>query len=311
MIKKNRITIILVNYNNTNDTIECVKSIQDSKDIELPFIIIVDNCSNIKIISDDFLFYPNLKIIYNKKNIGFGRANNVGIEWVKKNLDFEYLLLLNNDTIIEPETIKALTLPFSKDKSIGITTSKTYYENNRNIIWYGGGEINYKRGWPKITDFNKSASKNGANTSRYVTFISGCTMMFSRESIIKLRGFDNNFFMYCEDLELCIRAKKNNLNLYYEASSIVYHKVQNSIKDNLGSKISGLKKNNPNLGFLFYNMKTNQYATMKKHFKGYDFFIFCLLYWIEFFFKIFYFVLNGRFDMIKVGLKTIKKNIHE
>ena len=59
MVKKNRITIILVNYNNTNDTIECVKSIQNSKDIELPFIIIVDNCSNIKIISDDFLFYPN------------------------------------------------------------------------------------------------------------------------------------------------------------------------------------------------------------------------------------------------------------
>ncbi len=70
-----------------------------------------------------------------------------------------------------------------------------------------------------------------------------------------------------------------------------------------------MKKNNPNLGFLFYNMKTNQYATMKKHLTGINFFLFFTIYWVEFFYKISSFTLRGRYDMIEVGLKVVKKNI--
>ena len=80
--------------------------------------------------------YPKLKIIRNKENIGFGRANNVAIEWAKQNLKFNFLLLLNNDTIVESDSIYYLKESFKIDSRIGITTGKILYEskNERNTF---------------------------------------------------------------------------------------------------------------------------------------------------------------------------------
>jgi len=174
MIKKAVIPIILVNYNNTHDTEECIKSINHSNDVS-PFIVLVDNASEDqeKVLTLKKLA-SNIHIILNKENIGFGRANNVGIKWANENINYQYLLLLNNDTVIEHDTIIKLVNAFQVSTDIAITTGKILYYHNPKLVWYGGGDINYKRGWPKITDYNKEATENGANKSRYVTFASGC-----------------------------------------------------------------------------------------------------------------------------------------
>jgi GT2 family glycosyltransferase len=306
---KHSTVAILINYNGFKDTYDCIKSIKQSKG-ELPYIVVVDNASNdaneLELLQKE---YELLHIIYNNENVGFGRANNIGIRWAQDNLEFEFLLLLNNDTLIEPDTLKYLIEPFSKDPQIAITTGKTMYEGNRDIVWYGGGEINYKRGWPKIIDYNSIATADGANKSKYVSFISGCTMMFSKNSIEVLKGFDDEFFMYCEDFELCMRAKKKGFKLYYESRCLIYHKVQASLKKTLKSNVVGMKAANPNLKFLFYHMKSNQYSAMKKNLSGFDFLIFFFIYWLEFFQKISYFVCKGRIDIVSTGLSVIKKNI--
>ena len=298
------IAIVLVNYNNNRDTIECVESIKNTKGVDLPYIIIVDNDSRAKTIKNNLSFYPHLHVIYNQENIGFGRANNLGIKWAQENLDFEFILLINNDTIIEPNTISELITPFAIDNSIGITTAKIFYERNRDIIWYGGGEIDYKRGWPKIYDFNSLASSVGANKSKYVSFVSGCTMMFTKDSIKILKGFDKDFFMYCEDLELCIRALKTNFKLFYNSNAVVFHKVNASTKIN--PKITGLKAKNPNLNFLFYHMKMNQYKTMKMHLSMVDFFKFNIHFWSKYIFQTVMFMIKGDFLFYKTSLKTFK-----
>ena len=296
--------IILVNYNGCHDTKECIHSIKASNG-SLPFIILVDNnSSNSKELDNLKKDYKKLHIIYNNQNEGFGVANNIGIKWAQEYIDFEYLLLLNNDTLIEPNSIKELIKPFSMNTAIGITTAKTFFEGNKNIIWYGGGEIDYNRGWPKITDFNNMPSLNGANKSKFVSFASGCTMMFSKTSISKIEGFDNNFFMYFEDFELCIRALKLGFKIYYCSESIVYHKVQGSVtNDTNNNKL--LNVSNPNLEFLYYNLKTNQYRAMKKHHPSFKFFSF---YWFEFIFKILFYILKGRHSMLKVAYKIILEN---
>ena len=306
-MKTFKTVIVLVNYNNNEDTIDCVKSIQNIVDVDLPYIIIADNDSKIKTIETDLSFYPHLHVIYNQVNVGFGRANNLGIKWAQENLDFEFILLLNNDTIIEPNTISELITPFAIDNSIGITTAKTFYEGNRDIIWYGGGEIDYKRGWPKIYDLNSEASNEGANKSRYVTFVSGCTMMFTKSSISILKGFDNGFFMYCEDLELCIRALKTNFKLFYNSNAVVFHKVNASMK--IKTKISGLNKANPNLNFQFYHKKINQYKTMKMHLSMVDFFKFNIHFWSKYIFQTVMFMFKGDFSFYKTSLKTFKSII--
>ena len=197
---------------------------------------------------------------------------------------------------------------FAKDENIGITTGKTFYESNRNVVWYGGGDINYVRGWPKLVDYNKEPTPTGANNTRYVGFVSGCTMMFSKASISAIKGFDTDYFMYCEDLELCIRAQKLGFKLYYESKAIIYHKVQGSSKKE-NSVYTGDHPKNPNLSFLFYHMKTNQYLTFKKHLTGIAFLKFLIIYWIEFGLKSIIILLNNRRDMLPVFFKVIKKNL--
>lgn len=305
MIKKSKTVIILVNYNGFEDTLACIESINVVKG-EKPFIVLIDNNSIDKErLKKLHQIYDHLHIIFNDKNIGFGRGNNIGIQWAQKNIEFDYLLLLNNDTIIESDSIEYLIQPFSKDPQIGITTCKIMYEANRELVWYGGGKINFFRGWPRITDYNKEASSDGANLSKFVDFASGCVMMFSKESIKDIKGFDNNFFMYCEDLELCMRARKLGYKIYYETKSIVYHKVQGATKiSNKGP--SGLHPKNPNIPFLFYHMKSNQWLANKKHLDTYDFYKFNLFFWSEFAYKICVYILYGNWKMIGVGLSTIK-----
>lgn len=298
--------IILVNYNNTQDTVTCVESINEI-DGELPFIIVVDNCSeNIRLLIKLEQEISNLKLIENKSNLGFGRANNVGISWAFQHLEFSYLLLLNNDTIIDKDAITAMKMSFDLDPLNGIVTAKILYLNDKNKVWYGGGTINKFRGRPQIIDFNQTATNEGANKAKEVSFISGCSMMFSRDSIEKLQGFDDDFFMYCEDLELCMRAIRVGYKLYYQPEAIVYHKVQGSIKKD-SNNVSGLRATNPNLKFLFFHMKSNQYLAMTKHLKGIALICFKFFFWIEYFYICTRLLIGGRKDIFSISKETIRR----
>lgn len=258
-----KLVIILVNYNGFEDTRNCLKSIKaSSKSGQLPFVVLVDNASRESLNGIDE-YYPHMEVIYNRENVGFGRANNQGIRWAQEHLDFSYLLLLNNDTLVTAGSFEAMIEAFELDNRIAISTCKTMYESKRDIVWYGGGEINYRRGWPSITDFNKPATTEGADKSRYVSFASGCVMMFSAESIGKLKGFDDDFFMYCEDLELCLRALKEGCKIYYSSEGTIYHKVQGSSKGK--NEVTGYSAKNPNLVFLFSNMQVNLWKSHQKN----------------------------------------------
>jgi len=306
-LNKYTTVVILVNYNNERDSIACLNSLKNQT-VQSLFVVIVDNASkNQRFLKDQFkAVFSELYFIPNIENVGFGRANNIGIDWINENISYEYLLLLNNDTFIEPDAIHLLIKAFNNAPNIGITTGQIMYESNRERIWYGGGFINLKRGWPRISDYNSVASDAGAKMSKAVTFISGCAMMFSNESISKINGFDDQFFMYCEDMELSLRAVKMGYTLWYESTAKIYHRVQGSLNQKKGT-VTGMKWNNPNLPFLFYHMKSNQWITMKKHLSISEFLFFNCYFWFDFILKILSFILRGRFEMIKHGYKTIKR----
>ena len=305
MIKATTV-IILVNYNGYRDTKECIQSIKASE-AKLPFIVLVDNnSSNSKKLNYLKKIYSKLHIIYNEKNEGFGVANNIGIKWAQEYLDFEYLLLLNNDTLLGPNAVKELITPFGLDESIGLTTGKIFYEGNRDIIWYGGGNLDTNNIWPKIDDFNNIQSTKGAQTSKYVTFISGCLMMFNKSSINLLKGFDNKFFMYCEDLEISLRALKLGLKMYYTTESVIYHKVQGSLKNDT---FKSIVPKNPNLKFLFLNMKKNQYICILMHCSGLQIIIVLFNYHLSILLKLFKYLFYLRFDMVGTILSLFWLNI--
>lgn len=297
MKKKVDTAIILINYDSLDDTRACIESLNNSNNSN-HFIIVVDNCSEEKISVLDK--EENLKLIENSENLGFAKANNIGINWANENLDFRYVLIINNDTIVNVDTIQKLQESFKIDSKIGITTGKIFYYDQPEIVWFGGGSINKSRGWPSIIDFNSNPSENGASKSKLVQFASGCLMMFNKESITNLKGFDERFFMYCEDLELCLRAEEKGISIYYNSEAVIYHKVQG------GSNIKGMVHKNPNLKFLMLNMKVNQYKTMNDHLKSFQRIKFKFIFHIELLLKSIYFYLKGRSDMFAIYRDVIR-----
>lgn len=277
---QHKLVAVLLNYNGFNLTRECILSISEFEP-DPPFIVLLDNNSEDSYKLDDLHNdYPLLHIIRNDENIGFGRANNVGINWAIENIDFEYLILLNNDTLITDNALTRLTKNFDKPE-IGIVTSRIMYKHDPNLVWYGGGDINYKRGWPTITDIVQNPTKEGALKSRYVEFASGCVMMFTKESISKLKGFDNRFFMYVEDLELCMRCLNQGMKIWYDADVVILHTVEGSFQG--AEKFKGLHPKNPHASFQLFERKRNQWIAFNMQLTGWKLAQFSFYFTVKFY----------------------------
>ncbi len=298
------LVVVLVNYQSAEDTLACIRSIR-AQDPEVdPYFVVIDNSEpNEEKLQELHAIETRVHLIFNEKNTGFGQANNQGIRWAQENLTFEYLLLLNNDTTIATSALTILMKAFRHSDDISIATGKIMYYDQPEIVWYGGADINYKKGWPDIIDLNQKASAEGANRARYVTFASGCMMLFSNDSLKLLKGFDPDFFMYCEDLELCLRATKAGLRIWYEPQSVIYHKVHGS-NTHKEEAPKNLDVRNPNVHFLFYHLKKNQYLAMRKHLTGWTYIRFVMYFWARFNYFVFKMLFAGKFGILKTSMKT-------
>lgn len=219
--------IILVNYNGYEDTIECVKSLEKVTYRSYK-IIIVDNDSN-----DDSIDNFNRKlddciIISSKENLGFAGGNNLGIKYALSN-NADYILLLNNDTIVESEFLNNLVKLVEDDQSIGIVGGKIYYYDNPTIIWYAGGKLNSYTGKTKHIGINEM--DRGQYDSIYETdYVTGCMMLVSRQAIEKAGLMDENYFLYYEETDWNIRIKNNGFKIMYTPYARIYHKISASTK---------------------------------------------------------------------------------
>ena len=209
-----KVYIILVNYNGSKVTKECIESLMEVNYKNFK-IILVDNCS-----SDDSyvrlsdLYNLNDKIIVIKTpaNNGFAGGNNFGLQYAIK-LGGEIFLLLNNDTEVEPDFLDQLLDGYDSKK---IHTPKINYYFDKDKSWYAAGKI----------DFRRCVVANGKpDVEKKVSFASGCCMLFSKEVIEKIGFLDETYFMYYEDVAYSLEAELANVNIIYKPKAIVYHKV--------------------------------------------------------------------------------------
>lgn len=301
-----KLSVILVEYNSLPHTKECIDSIFRNKEIEIT-VILVDNSDEEDPEMQSLVRQNDIIYLKTDRNIGFGQANNKGISYALAKTNPDYVLLLNNDTVIQPDTLQKLIKPFQEQEGLGIATSRIVYYHEPDKIWYGGAQLSRFLGWPLIEDLNKNSDYNKSSQSRDVEFISGCVMMFSKESLEKIKGFDEDFFMYVEDLELSIRALEMGYRLWYTADTTVLHKVQAS--KNSGEAV-GLSPHNPNLPFQFYHRTRNHWLTYRKHLNGIRFIIFNLVFncFLRLKFWLLYFKTAKKIEL-KEAFKQVKLEI--
>lgn len=220
MKQKPKVSIIVLNWNGKEDTIECIDSI-----VQITYpnyeIILVDNASTDGSAQYFREYYKEIKIIENRENLGFAEGNNVGIREALKQ-KANYILLLNNDTIVDPSFLEHLIEVGESDDSIGILSPIIYYYDDRNKIQYCGEKVNWYKG--KLTKINL-VSKGVIQSE----IICGASMLIKKETIEKIGLLPTEYFMLWEDIDYSIKALKNNIKNVYVTKSKIWHKGSVSI----------------------------------------------------------------------------------
>lgn len=257
------ISVIIVNYNVKAYLANCIESVLSSKgDIHYE-IIVIDNASVDGSAEYIKQLYPNVSIIINQRNVGFGKANNQGFKMAKG----KYVLALNPDTVIHEDTLVTLYEFMESDPSIGISTCKILnadgsfsLDTMRNIPTPISALLRVFGLENKIGSGKHAYFLKNLDTSQVqdIPIISGAFMFLRADLLEKLGGFDERFFMYFEDTDLCLRARKEGYRIvFHPETSVVHYRGESTRKHKIDHH-------------LIFN--TSLYQFYKKHYTtGYGF----------------------------------------
>lgn len=271
-----KVSIIILNWNGWEDTIECLESLYQ---ITYPNydVILVDNGSedysvvkikewaegNLNVESKFFKYdfhnkpieileyertkaeeggnfqkeerlsrFPSnkkLRTIKNEKNYGFAEGNNIGVRYTLKALNPNYILLLNNDTVVEADFLTELVKVAESDTGIGIVGPKIYYYDKLNKIWFAGGKLWLKLGQPHHIGLGR-IDKREFSIMKETDFITGCALLIKTDLINCIGLFAEEYFAYFEDLEWNTKAKEIGYKVIFAPAAKLWHKTSTTLE---------------------------------------------------------------------------------
>ena len=204
------IDIIIVTYNSSKVIFNCINSIKNNLNF-LPSIFVIDNLSTdktVKIIKSNFSF---VNLIINESNIGFGAAINKAIPLCES----EYIFFLNPDTEIYQKTIPNIINYMKSNPSIGLAGTRVIRPDGSvqsTISYHYPGQRHAKQ---EKYIFNSLKGK--------IAWVNGSSMVARTHAIKSISGFDEDFFLYAEEIDLCFRLKKSGWQIGYIENSPVLH----------------------------------------------------------------------------------------
>lgn len=231
-----QLSIIILNYNVRYFLELCVFSVQKAIENINAEIIVIDNKS-----SDDSCAmmktrFPNVKLIENKENLGFPKGNNIGVAQAKG----KYICILNPDTVVAEDTFTKILAFAEKQNNLGIVGCKL-------IDGTGNFLPESKRGVPTpfvaftkifgLYHFSNYFGKYYAqhlteNQTGKVDILVGAFMILKRELYQEIGGFDQNCFMYSDDIDLSYMVlQKGKSNFYFHETTVIHYKGESTIKD--------------------------------------------------------------------------------
>lgn len=219
------IYVSIVNWNRANDTIECLRALASS-DYSNYRPLIVDNGSTDGSPDAIKAAFPAAEVIANEDNLGFARASNIGIECALQQ-GADYVLLLNNDTLVDKRLLTELVAVGESDPQIGMLAPKIYYHGEEGRLWSAGAR--WRRFPPRVTIIGFGREDGPAySVQREVDYATGCAMLVKREVFDRVGMFDPVFFMYHEDYDFSARVRRGGYRIVYVPQAVMWHKVSAS-----------------------------------------------------------------------------------
>ncbi|MDJ0702266.1 MAG: glycosyltransferase family 2 protein [Leptolyngbyaceae cyanobacterium MO_188.B28] len=220
-----RVSIILVNYNGSNVVLNCLKSLRQYL-VSVPYeIIVVDNCSTDK--SADLIeqTFTDIKLIRLDKNLGFGAGNNLGV----KNASGDILFLLNTDTLFKDDILPRLLSLLESDQHIGIVGPRLLNADGSFQLSTAEeiGIMGEFRTLKQVRKYRNSKERTelaiAFGQTQTVDIVVGAALLIRKVTFEKVGGFDENFFMYFEESDLCQRVRDLGLKVVYTPEVSLVH----------------------------------------------------------------------------------------
>ncbi len=225
-MRSTKIYIIILNWNGKTDTIECLSSLARVSFSSFQPLV-VDNGSSDDSVTAIRAAFPDVPILETGANLGFAGGNNPGIEWALSK-GAEWILLLNNDTIVAPDFLTAFMQAAKQQPKAKILGAKIYRYEERAIIDHLGGFWN-----PQIGDF-ESPAQNRIDDSvsfeemQQAETVCGAALLMHRSVPLAIGLLEPRFFLFWEETDFCTRARRSGFEVWTAPQAKVWHKISSS-----------------------------------------------------------------------------------
>jgi GT2 family glycosyltransferase len=234
-----KITAITVNYARDESVHKLIESLEKSTIEGFTLDVIVVDNAPVKPFEKLNDYKLNVTVIRPGQNCGFSGGNNIGIRKALKN-GVDYLLLVNDDTTVLPDMVINLKKVLESDESIGVASPKIYFAKGHEfhkkrytpdqlgrVFWFAGGHTDWDHAKSVHRGVDEVDSGQYEKTEE-IDFATGCCMMIKKEVLEKIGLFDEKYFLYYEDDDLCQRIKKRGYKIYYVPTAAMYHENASS-----------------------------------------------------------------------------------
>jgi len=215
---------IIINWNQPDFTLACLESLSQLNYPNFK-IVLVDNGSTDNSVALIRQAYPNVVLIETGENLGYSAGNNVGIRYAMDN-GAEYVLLLNNDTVVDKDMLTRMVEAAEADSRVGMVGPTIYYFDPPNVLWSAVNTIDWPRGQIVRHGLNEVWPQVEADApSQKVDYVDSCAVLVKREVIDKIGMLDEAFFINFDDADWNIRARRIGFEVAYVPAAYVWHKV--------------------------------------------------------------------------------------
>jgi|FaiFalDrversion3_1042247.scaffolds.fasta_scaffold00181_4 GT2 family glycosyltransferase len=221
--------IVILNWNRPIDTIMCLKSLEYITYRDY-FIVVIDNGSTDNSLEQIRAAAPHATVLPLSQNLGFASGVNIGIDRAI-HMGAEYVLLLNNDTVVAPNFLEPLVEAMDEDPKIGISVPKIYFFAPPWFIYAAGAKWTNIPPRVKMIGYGKPDNPL-YNKSRDLDYATGCALLIRCQLFKSVGTFDPIYFMYQEDYDFCHRVRKAGYRIVYVPQSRVWHKGSQGLGEN-------------------------------------------------------------------------------
>ena len=221
------VSVLTLNWNGKEDTIECVDSLLKLEYLNYEVVIIDNGSKDGSVDAFKERYEDKVHIIENSTNLGFGGGFNVGIDY-SINSEADYTLIINNDTVADKYFLKHLVNVAEDYEAVGIVTGKVYFYDDRNRLQTVGRKINRKTIYGSHIGSGVLDEGQFDEIKEY-EFVDDVYWLVKNSLLEKIKGYDaNNFFFMGEELDFALRARNAGYRIFFTPHSKVWHKVSRS-----------------------------------------------------------------------------------